>query len=119
MGRRSTQPMIERLAGAFRPLPELERELELARQHGRWLSDDERSNLELQRLQRHKLMAFLVVCLIVPPLWPLALALSLYLLFPATTARLALGLGVGAALFALMGTVLLITLLAGLLMALF
>ncbi len=83
---------------------QLELELEQARHHGRWLSDDERealadqerqheSVLQQQRQQRRKLLILLGVCVLVPPLWPLALALTLYLLFPLTTSRLAVATG--------------------------
>ena len=58
----------------------LERELQQARELGRWLSDDERSaienheqqKLELIEQQRHnrsRLIVFTVVCLLVPPLY--------------------------------------------------
>jgi hypothetical protein len=76
------------------PQLQLERDLELARFHGRWLSDDERHLLDQKRLQRRKLAILLGVCLVIPPLWPLAAALAIYLLFPATTQRLAMALGV-------------------------
>lgn len=102
-----------------RPLLELERDLELAQLHGRWLSDDEQALLERQRLQRSKLAALLVVCVVIPPLWPLALGLALYLLFPESARRLAVGLGVGAAVLALVATGLVVALLAALLMAIF
>lgn len=77
----------------------LERELAEARRRGRWLSDDERQALEiarqqqaqqraLGRQQRLRLVLLLVVCLLLPPFWPLALGLTAYLLFPRTTLRL-------------------------------
>lgn len=83
---------------------QLELELEQARHHGRWLSDDERdalaheqlrqeAALQRQREQRRKLLVLLVVCVLIPPLWPLALAVTLYLLFPQTTGRLAVATG--------------------------
>jgi len=86
------------------PRRTLELELEQARHHGRWLSDDEREALadrerqqeslqQQQRQQRRKLLILLGVCVLVPPLWPLALALTLYLLFPLTTSRLAVATG--------------------------
>lgn len=88
-----------------RRIRQLERDLEEARRIGRWLSDDERAQraleqqrlqeeLQEQRQQRRKLLAVLVVSLLLPPLWPLAIALTLYLLFPATTLRLAVATGV-------------------------
>ena len=78
---------------------QLERELNHAREMGRWLSDDELEQLEHeQRLirreqakesqRRLKLGLFTVVCVLIPPLWPVALGLSLHLLFPQTFRRL-------------------------------
>lgn len=98
---------------------DLERDLELARLHGRWLSDDEHLQLERRHEQRQKLAVLLVVCVLIPPLWPLALALALYLLFPVTTRRLALGLGVGIAALGLLATGLIAALLVAVLMAIF
>ena len=80
------------------PDPQLERELEAARRHGRWLVDDELAALDLehqkaleraqgQRRTRRRLILLTGVCLLMPPLWPLALGLSLLLLFPRTTRR--------------------------------
>tara|TARA_B100000073_G_scaffold73061_1_gene54752 strand:+ start:152 stop:505 length:354 start_codon:yes stop_codon:yes gene_type:complete len=77
----------------------LERELNHAREIGRWLSEDELEQLEHeQRLARQeqehdsqrrlKLGLFTVVCVVIPPLWPLALGLSLHLIFPHTFRRL-------------------------------
>ena len=94
---------------------QLELDLQAARSHGRWLSDDERTEIEQQeraRLlleeqrqgRRHRLMILAGVCLLIPPLWPLALGLTLYLLFPKTLARvgmvavlLVVGLGIATA----------------------
>lgn len=98
---------------------QLERDLELARQHGRWLSEEELGQLEQQRIQRQKLTGLLVVCLLIPPLWPLALALTLHLLFPATTRRLALGLGVTALVLGLLAMLVLGVLMVALLSLLF
>ena len=78
---------------------QLERELNHAREMGRWLSDDELQQLEQQQClarqeqeqdseRRLKLGLFTVVCLVIPPLWPVALGLSLHLLFPQTFRRL-------------------------------
>ena len=78
---------------------QLERELNQAREMGRWLSDDELEQLEHeQRLirqeqeqdsqRRLKLGLFTVVCVVIPPLWPVALGLCLHLLFPQTFRRL-------------------------------
>ena len=80
---------------------QLEQELLRAREMGRWLSDDEREALDrdqhLMRLEqeresqrRLRLVAFSAVCLLVPPLWPIAVGLSLHLLFPQTFRRLVL-----------------------------
>ena len=102
-----------------RHLLQLERDLELARLHGRWLGDDEQALLVQQRLQRRKLAALLVVCLLIPPLWPLALALALYLLFPETSRRLLLGAGLGLAVVGVLATGLVAALLVVLLLALF
>lgn len=98
---------------------QLERDLELARRHGRWLSDEEQVLVEQQRVYRRKLVALLVVSVVVPPLWPLALVLSLGLLFPVTTRRIALGLGVGVVLLGLLSTALVTALVVAVLMALF
>jgi hypothetical protein len=108
----------------------LERDLEEARRIGRWLSDEERAEraLEQQRQQqaiqgerqrRRKLLAVLVVSLLLPPLWPLAIALTLYFLFPATTLRVAVATGLS--LLALGGllAVLITTLVVALLTLLF
>jgi len=105
------------MASRARTLWQLERDLELARQHGRWLSDDERSQLEQQAVQRRKLGALLVVFILIPPLWPLALVLALHLLFPDTTRRLAVGLGVGLAVLGVLATALIAALIVALLMA--
>lgn len=101
-----------------RPLRLLERDLELARQHGRWLSDEEVVDLQHQRGQRRRLLLLLLGCLLIPPLWPLAVGLGLYLLFPATTRRLAIGLGISALLMGLAATGLAMALLVSILMAL-
>jgi hypothetical protein len=111
-------------------LLQLERDLELALEHGRWLSDEERAELQRlqrerelaldqERRQRRKLLVLLVVSLLLPPLWPLALALTLYLLFPATVARLALAAGVGALVLVSLFAALVLALVVALLMAIF
>ena len=80
-------------------LARLERELEEARRDGRWLSDDERAEMASERedslrrqagelRQRRSLLTLLVVSILLPPFWPLALGLTAYLLFPRTTRRL-------------------------------
>ena len=78
---------------------QLERELNQAREMGRWLSDDEleqlaheqrliRQEQEQDSQRRLKLGLFTVVCVVIPPLWPVALGLCLHLLFPQTFRRL-------------------------------
>ena len=80
-------------------LAQLERELEEARLDGRWISDDERaelaaerqaslSRLQAEQRQRRSLLTLLVVSILLPPFWPLAVGLTAYLLFPRTTRRL-------------------------------
>ena len=75
------------------PAERLEDELDLAKARGRWLSDDEQADLDreadavalqLEAKQRRdrKLMILTGVCLLIPPLWPLALGLTLFLLYP-------------------------------------
>ena len=77
---------------------QLELDLQAARSHGRWLSEDELTEIEKQenarllleeqrQARRRRLMVLTGVCLLMPPLWPLALGLTLYLLFPKTLAR--------------------------------
>ncbi len=111
-------------------LLQLERDLELALEHGRWLSDDERAALQQlqherdlalvqERRQRRKLVVLLVVSLLLPPLWPLALALTLYLLFPATFRRLILAAGVGALVLGGLIAAVVLALVVALLMAIF
>ena len=91
---------------------QLERELNHAREMGRWLSDDELEQLEHEQRfarqeqesqRRLKLGLFTVVCVVIPPLWPLALGLSLYLLFPQTFRRLLWFAGGSLLLLALLG----------------
>ena len=83
---------------------QLELDLEAAKTHGRWLSDEESEALEHERLQelqlqqtkdhlRLRLFIFTGICLLIPPLWPVALGLSFYLLFPKTLSRIGLVLG--------------------------
>ena len=102
---------------------QLERELHVARHHGRWLSDEERLELELeeserleneeqQRQLRTKLTVLTGVCVLLPPLWPLALGLTLYLLYPRTMTRVGLAAGAFIVTGAIVGTGLLIALIA-------
>ena len=70
----------------------LERELELARQQGRWLSDDERADLLVREQGRAKrrrtLLLLAALSLLIPLFWPL-LPLWLGLIWwPVTTRRL-------------------------------
>jgi hypothetical protein len=112
-----------------RRIRQLERDLEEALRIGRWVSDDERAARALeqqqqlqarmeQRQHRRKVLGVLVVSLLIPPLWPLAMALTLYLLFPATTKRLALATGLSLLVLGGLLAVVLSTLVIGLLMAL-
>jgi hypothetical protein len=112
-----------------RRIRQLERDLEEARRIGRWVSDDERAERALeqqqqqqalleQRQQRRKLLALLVVSLLIPPLWPLAIVLTLYLLFPVTTVRMAVATGLSLLVLGGLAAVLVTSLLVALLMAL-
>jgi hypothetical protein len=80
---------------------DLEQELQLAREQGRWLSDEERheharaqaldqQSARTERQRRHGLLILLVLAVLLPPLWPVALGLTAYLIFPRTTRRIAL-----------------------------
>lgn len=118
------------MAGGQANPMQLEQELEQARRHGRWLADDEREALALaqqqqaeaalaQRRQRRKLLILTVVCVLIPPLWPLALALVLYLLFPRTTKRFGLIAGVLVLVGGSLLVVLLLSLVVAVMLALF
>lgn len=83
---------------------QLEQELRTAQLHGRWLSDEELASLDEEKRQqiqdqahrnqlRLRLIVLTGVSLLIPPLWPLAIGLTLYLLFPSTTRRLGLAAG--------------------------
>ncbi|WP_392347223.1 hypothetical protein [Parasynechococcus sp.] len=96
------------------PAERLEDELDRAKARGRWLSDDERaeldreadavaSQLEAKQQRDRKLMILTGVCLLIPPLWPVALGLTLFLLYPDTMARI----GLAAAIAFLVGGLLL------------
>ena len=109
---------------------QLELELDEARRVGRWLSDEEwaeralaeerqQEDLAQQRQRRRKLVALLVVSVLIPPLWPLAAALTLYLLFPASTVRLAVATGLSLLVLGGLAALLLTTLVVALLMAVF
>ena len=66
----------------------LERDFEIAKNQGRWLSDDEYFVLEKRNQIRSKLVLLTGVCILLPPLWPFAVGLTLYLLFPKTISRI-------------------------------
>ena len=83
------------------PAERLEDELDRAKARGRWLSEDERaelyreadavaSQLEVKHQRVRKLMILTGVCLLIPPLWPMAFGLTLFLLYPDTMARVGL-----------------------------
>ena len=83
------------------PAERLEDDLDRAKARGRWLSDDEQADLdreahavasqvESQRSRDRKLVILTGVCLLIPPLWPVALGLTLFLLYPETMARIGL-----------------------------
>lgn len=83
------------------PAERLEHDLDRAKARGRWLSDDEQADLdreahavasqvESQRSRDRKLVILTGVCLLIPPLWPVALGLTLFLLYPETMARIGL-----------------------------
>ena len=83
------------------PAERLEDELDLAKARGRWLSDDEQAALdreadaeallvEAKQQRDRKLMILTGVCLLIPPLWAVALGLTLFLLYPDTMARIGL-----------------------------
>ena len=96
------------------PAEQLEAELDRAKARGRWLSDDEQAVLdreanaeallvEAKQQRDRKMMILAGVCLLIPPLWPVALGLTLFLLYPDTMARL----GLAAAITFLVGGLLL------------
>ena len=85
------------------PSNKLEREFEIAKDQGRWLSDEEWKDLEQREVLRSKLTVLTGICVLLPPLWPFALGLTLYLLFPKTITRV----GVVATVVFLLGSLLL------------
>ena len=96
------------------PSERLHVELDRAKAHGRWLSDDELAELdreaevlalraEAKQQRDRKLLILTGVCLLIPPLWPVALGLTLFLLYPDTMARI----GLAAAITFLVGGLLL------------
>ena len=48
------------------------------------------SQVEAKRRRDRKLVILTGVCLLIPPLWPVALGLTLFLLYPETMARIGL-----------------------------
>ena len=97
------------------PREQLEQDLAQAQYLGRWLSDDERLERQREEQQalvdqqeqeqhRLKLVALAVVCVVIPPLWPLAFGLTLHLLFPKTFRRLLWIAGGSAVLLAVLAT---------------
>ena len=87
------------------PTERLEDELDRAKGLGRWLSDDEQAELdraadavaerlESRKRRQRKLVVLTAVCLLIPPLWPLALGLTLFLLYPDTMGKIGLAAAV-------------------------
>jgi len=50
------------------PSNKLEREFEIAKDQGRWLSDEERKDIEQREAIRSKLIVLTAVCILLPPL---------------------------------------------------
>lgn len=98
--RAGVQDAVAELSAAHQTSAALERELDQARQQGRWLSDDERADLILQeqkrRQQRRSLFLLAAVSLLIPPLWPLLPIWVGLLWWPVTTRRLLVALLAGA-----------------------
>jgi hypothetical protein len=98
--RAGVQDAVAELSAAHQTSAALERELDQARQQGRWLSDDERAELILQeqkrRQQRRSLFLLVAVSLLIPPLWPLLPIWVGLLWWPVTTRRLLVALLAGA-----------------------
>ena len=112
------------------PTERLERDLEAARHRGRWLSDEEQQALDRESLQRqlsaeqrqsrrNRLVVLAAVCALLPPLWPLAFGLTLYLLFPRTVASIGMVMGAVLLVGGLTATVVLAMLTIGLFQLLF
>lgn len=81
---------------SLRQRRELERDLQLARRHGRWITEAEQQELQEQALlrsrQRRQLLLLLVLAMLVPLFWPLVPVLAGLIWFPLTTRRLLFGL---------------------------
>ena len=101
------------------PSNKLEREFKIAKDQGRWLSDEEWKDLEQREAIRSKLIVLTGICFLLPPLWPFALGLILYLLFPKTITRVGVVVPVVFFLGSLLLTSALIFLLWGLINAFF
>ena len=97
----------------------LERDFQIAKNQGRWLSDDEQIVLDKRNQIRSKLIILTGVCVLLPPLWPFAFGLTLYLLFPKTISRIGIVSTVCFLLSSLVVTGILIFLLIGLFNVLF
>ena len=97
----------------------LERDFQIAKNQGRWLSDDEHIVLEKRNQIRLKLILLTGVCVLLPPLWPFAFGLTLYLLFPKTISRIGVVATVCFLLSSLVVTGILIFLILGLFNTLF
>ena len=97
----------------------LERDFQIAKNQGRWLSADEHIFLEKRNQIRSKLILLTGVCILLPPLWPFAFGLTLYLLFPKTISRIGVVATVCFLLSSLVVTGILIFLFLGLFNALF
>ena len=97
----------------------LECNFQLAKLHRRWLSNDERTVLDNRNQTRSKLFILTGVCILLPPLWPFAFGLTLYLLFPKTISRIGVVATVCFLLSSLVVTGILIFLFLGLFNALF
>ena len=97
----------------------LEFDFQIAKNQGRWLSDDELIVLEKRNQIRSKLILLTGVCILLPPLWPFAFGLTLYLLFPKTISRIGVVATVCFLLSSLVVTGILIFLFLGLFNALF
>ena len=97
----------------------LERDFQIVKNQGRWLSDDEHIVLEKRNQIRSKLTLLTGVCILLPPLWPFAVGLTLYLLFPKTISRIGVVATVCFLLSSLVVTGILIFLFLGLFNALF
>ena len=107
----------------------IEQQFARAQELGRWLTDDElaaedeQESLRLAEAQKRKslrtrLIVLTAVCVVLPPLWPLA-CFDAVLLFPNTSSRLFLAAGVGVILAVLAGLGLSVWLLIWLLSILF